>query len=84
MEAWLWSSFKFRLSYGQGIQSFMPNVSPECKLLTAYVGHFYKATCVTHCVREVGVRTNSQHDESHRVLMLSLEPSFTLCESAAT
>ena len=28
----------------------MPSVTPECKLLTAYVDHFYKATCVTHCI----------------------------------
>ena len=61
VEAWLWPSSKYRLSYWQGIQSVMPSVTPECKLLTAYVGHFYKATCVTHCILEVGVRTNSQY-----------------------
>ena len=37
-----------RTLYRQEIQSVMSNVSPECKLLTAYVGHFYKVTCVTH------------------------------------
>ena len=52
--------------------SFVPNVNPECKLLTAYyVGRFYKATCVTPCILEVGVRTNSQYNQSHRVLVFS-------------
>ena len=46
VEPWLWPSSKYRLSYWQGIQSVMPNVTPECKLITAHVGHFYKATCV--------------------------------------
>ena len=45
MEAWPWPSSNYRLSYWQGIQNFMANVNPECKLLTAYVGHFYMATC---------------------------------------
>ena len=51
--------------------NFMSYVNPKCKLLTAYVGHFYKATYVTHCILEVKVRTNSQHNHSHRVLVFS-------------
>ena len=51
--------------------SFMLNVNPECKLLTAYVGRFYKATCVTPCILEVGVRTNLPYNQSHRVLVFS-------------
>ena len=35
--------------------SFRPNVNPECKLLTAYVGPFYKAKCVAPCILEVGI-----------------------------
>ena len=50
VEAWLWPSSKYRLSCWQGIQSFMTDVTPECKLLTAYAGHFDKATCVTRCI----------------------------------
>ena len=69
VEDWLWPSSKYRLSHWQGTQSFTPNVNPECKLLTAYVGHFCKATCVTHGILEVGVKTNSQHSQSHRVLV---------------
>ena len=42
------------------------------KLLTVYVGHFYKATCVTHYILEVGVRASSQHSQSHRVLVFSI------------
>ena len=57
--------------------SFMPNVNPECKLLTAYVGRFYKAMCVTPCILEVGVRTNSQYNQSHRVLVFSSEPFYS-------
>ena len=34
----------------------MPNATPECKLLTAYAGHFYKFTCVTDCIIEMGVK----------------------------
>ena len=30
VEAWLLPSSNYRLSYWQGIQSFMPNVTPEC------------------------------------------------------
>ena len=65
VEAWFWRSSKYRLSYWQGIHSFMPNLNPECKLLTPYVDHFYKATCVTHCMLEIGVMTNSQYNQSH-------------------
>ena len=54
-----------------GYSNFMPNVNPECKLLTAYVGRFYNDTCVTPCILEVGVRTNSQYNQSHRVLVFS-------------
>ena len=64
----------------------MPNVNLECRLLTAYVGHFYKAMCVTHCILEVGVRINSRYNQSHRVLVF-YESSYSLCdlcESAAT
>ena len=71
VEAWLEPSSKYRLSYWRGIQNFRPNVDPECKLLAAYVGHFCKATCVTHCILEAGVRNNPQHKQSHRVLVLS-------------
>ena len=56
----------------------MPNVNPECKLLTGYVGRFYKATCVTPCILEVGVRSNSQYSQSHRVLVFSQELDSTL------
>ena len=35
--------------------NFMLNVNPKCKLLTAYVHHFYKATYMTCCILEVGV-----------------------------
>ena len=51
--------------------SFMPKFNPKCKLLTGYVGRFYKATCVTPCILEVGGRTNSQYNQSHRVLVFS-------------
>ena len=37
--AWLWPGYKYRLSYWQDTQSIIPNVPPERKLLTAYVGH---------------------------------------------
>ena len=43
--------------------SSMPNVNPESKLLAVYVGRFYKATCVTTCILEVGARTNSQYSQ---------------------
>ena len=62
----------------------MPNVSPECKLLTACVGHFYKATCVTHCILEVGLRTNLQHSQSHRVLVVLLRTILLFIDRAAT
>ena len=58
--------------------SFMPNVNPECKLLTPYVGRFYKATCVTPCILKVGVRTKSQYNHSHRVPVFSSEPLYLL------
>ena len=38
--------------------SLMPNVNPECHLLTGYAGRFYKATYVTPCLLEVEVRAN--------------------------
>ena len=60
----------------------MPNVNPECKLLTAYVGRVYKATCVTPCILEVGVRTDSQQiTSSPRVLLRTI---LLDAESAAT
>ena len=64
--------------------SFMPNVNPECKLLTAYVGRFYKAACVTPCILEVGVRTNSEYNQitsSSRVLLSTI---LLVAGSAAT
>ena len=51
--------------------SFMPIVNREYKLLTGYVGRFYKTTCVTFCILEVGVRTNLQYYQSHRALVFS-------------
>ena len=46
--------------------SFMPNVNLECKLLTAYyVGRFYKATCVTPCMLEVGVKGPTHNTTNH-------------------
>ena len=60
--------------------SFMPNGNPECKLLAAYVGRSYKATCVTPCILEVGVSTNSQYNQSHRVLVFSSEPFYSMCD----
>ena len=64
--------------------SFMPNGNPECNLLTAYVGPFNKITCVTPCIFEVGVRTNSQYNQLHRVFVSSSEQFYPFFESAAT
>ena len=39
-----------------------PKMSPlSCKLLTAHIGHFDKATRVTRCILEVKVRTTPVH-----------------------
>ena len=56
-------SYEDRLSYWQGTQSVIQDVTPdvtlERKLLFAYVGHFYKATRVTCCILEVEAKTNT-------------------------
>ena len=50
--------------------SFMPQ--PWVQLQTAYyVGRFYKATRVTPCILDAGIRTNSHYNQSHRVLVFS-------------
>ena len=45
--------------------SVIPDVTPERKLLTAYVGHFHKATCVTRRMLEVEVKTKPIHNQSY-------------------
>ena len=71
MEAWLLAKLQIPALVRARYPNFMPNLNPECKLLTAYVGHFYKATGVTHCILGVGERTNPRRNQSHRVLVFS-------------